>query len=113
MTDTQKPVALVQATAPREIWLQVSDEAEHSAEPFPDDAEVSWCADSVLACEVRYVRADLAQVQPTLSVAQSIAAEQADDPSLWFVATTATEAHLQHALRHLAAAVEGTLVSTP
>jgi predicted transcriptional regulator len=48
-----------------------------------------------------------------LSAAKSIAAAQADDPSLWFVATTATEAHLQHALRHLAAVVEGTLVSTP
>ena len=74
---------------------------------------ITWSRDSATVCGVPYVRADLAQVQPTLSVAQSIAAEQADDPSLWFVATTATEAHLQHALRHLAAAVEGTLVSTP
>ncbi len=65
-----------------------------------------------LAARLDKVRADLAQAPTTLSVAKSIAAEQADDPSLWFVATTATEAHLQHALRHLAAAVEGTLVSS-
>jgi hypothetical protein len=52
---------LVQATAPREIWLQVSDEDDH-AEPFPADHEgITWCQDSVLSCEVKYVRADLAQ----------------------------------------------------
>lgn len=65
-----------------------------------------------LAARLDKVLSDLAQAPTTLSVAKSIAAEQADDPSLWFVATTATEAHLQHALRHLAAAVEGTLVSS-
>ena len=56
-----QPLTLVQATAPREIWLQISDEAEHSAEPFPTDHEgITWCQDSVLTCEVKYVRADLA-----------------------------------------------------
>ena len=39
--------------------------------------------------------------------ARAIAAEQSYDPSLWFVATTVTEAHLQAAVRRLTAAVEG------
>ena len=57
-----KKLTVLQSTAPREIWLQVSDEHQDNAEPFPKDAEgVTWCQDSVLACEVRYVRADLAE----------------------------------------------------
>jgi len=56
---------LVQATAPREIWLQVSDDAEHSAEPFPTDNDgITWAKDAALMCAVPYVRADLAQAQP-------------------------------------------------
>ena len=39
--------------------------------------------------------------------ARAIAAEQAEDTGLWFVAETATEAHLQAALRRLTEAVEG------
>jgi hypothetical protein len=41
------------------------------------------------------------------SAARTIAAEQSYDTGLWFVATTVSEAHLQAALRRLAAAVEG------
>ncbi|QWL69361.1 DUF3850 domain-containing protein [Aeromonas hydrophila] len=48
-------------TAPEHIWLQVGDQTHYHSEPFPSDtSEVSWCADSVMACEVPYVRADLA-----------------------------------------------------
>lgn len=48
-------------TAPERIWLQVGDQRHYHSEPFPSDtSEVSWCADSVIACEVPYVRADLA-----------------------------------------------------
>lgn len=48
-------------TAPERIWLQVGDQSHYHSEPFPSDtSEVSWCADSVIACEVPYVRADLA-----------------------------------------------------
>lgn len=47
-------------TAPERIWLQVGDQSHYHSEPFPSDtSEVSWCADSVMACEVPYVRADL------------------------------------------------------
>jgi hypothetical protein len=41
------------------------------------------------------------------SAARAIADEQSYDAGLWFVAMTASEAHLQAALRRLTAAVEG------
>lgn len=48
-------------TAPERIWLQVGDQAHYHSEPFPrDTSEVSWCAASVVGCEVPYLRADLA-----------------------------------------------------
>ena len=47
-------------TAPERIWLQVGDQLHYHSEPFPSDtSEVSWCANSVMACEVPYVREDL------------------------------------------------------
>lgn len=54
-------------TAPKRIWLQVGDQAHYHSEPFPRDTrEVSWCADSVVGCEVQYVRADLAGNYPAV-----------------------------------------------
>lgn len=50
----------VTKTAPERIWLQVSDEATACREPFPGNDEATWCSQSVTACEVEYVRADLA-----------------------------------------------------
>lgn len=51
----------VTKTAPEKIWIQVSDEASDCREQFPQPSEdMTWCWDSVLACEVEYVRADLA-----------------------------------------------------
>ena len=48
-------------TAPERIWLQVGDQPGDSDYQFPDHHdEVTWCADSVIACKVPYVRADLA-----------------------------------------------------
>ena len=48
----------VTETAPERIWIQISDETEHCDEPFPTPNEdMTWCQDSVLACEVEYVRA--------------------------------------------------------
>lgn len=43
----------------------------------------------------------------TTAAARRIAAEQAEDDGLWFIAETASEAYLQAALRRLTAAVEG------
>jgi hypothetical protein len=49
-------------TAPERIWLQISEDEDHYNESFPHHVgeEITWCQDSVLACEVEYVRADLA-----------------------------------------------------
>jgi len=49
-------------TAPERIWLQIGDESDYLNEPFPHSAgeEITWCQDSVVAAEVAYVRADLA-----------------------------------------------------
>lgn len=56
---------LVQATAPREIWLQISDDERDNAETFPDGFDgITWSKDSATVCGVPYVRADLAQAQP-------------------------------------------------
>lgn len=53
-------VPLVVSTAPERIWLQVADDSYSATEAFPDDhAEITWCQDSVIATEVKYVRADL------------------------------------------------------
>lgn len=50
----------VTRTAPKRIWLQVSDDARDACNEFPEPSmELTWCADSVIACEVEYVRADL------------------------------------------------------
>lgn len=48
-----------------------------------------------------------AKARAAQAATRAIAAEQAEDTGLWFVATTVTEAHLQTALRRLTAAVEG------
>jgi hypothetical protein len=80
----------LQATAPRKIWLQISDNADHHAEPFPREAEITWCEDSVTACQVGYVREDLAQpatMSTTEARAQHVAiikalAELAQQPQI-------------------------------
>jgi hypothetical protein len=63
---TMSKLTPLQATAPRKIWLQISDDADHHTEPFPEDwhhnDSITWCADSVTACQVGYVREDLAAV---------------------------------------------------
>lgn len=47
-------------TAPRRIWIQVSEDKWDKNEPFPDPSEdMTWCQHSVMDCEVEYVRADL------------------------------------------------------
>lgn len=48
-------------TAPERIWLQVSDQEYDKDVDFPIDSEVTWCQDSVLDCEVAYIRDDLAE----------------------------------------------------
>lgn len=55
----------VTRTAPKRIWLQVSDDFGDHNEPFPTrdelgNREVTWCADSVGGTQIEYLRADLA-----------------------------------------------------
>ena len=50
-------------TAPKRIWLQISDDAHNADEDFPETAsdQITWCADSVMEVEVKYIRADLVE----------------------------------------------------
>lgn len=62
-------------TAPERIWLQVGDQTGDGDYPFPEHHdEVTWCADSVVACEVPYVRADLAGQWPAHAVPDALVA---------------------------------------
>jgi hypothetical protein len=84
-----------------------------AAAPLPeehdmdDDGGCPVCgADGGTSCGMP--NCGLLSAAPTVqSAARAIADEQSYDTGLWFVAQTATEAHLQAALRRLAAAVEG------
>lgn len=50
-----------QLTAPETIYLQHNDSG-YMDEPFPaDHSGTSWCDEEVFNCDVRYVRADLAE----------------------------------------------------
>lgn len=62
MIDPHASIDTVTATAPERIWLQVSDDSIDREVEFPwQHEDVTWCQDSTLACEVEYIRADLAQ----------------------------------------------------
>ena len=54
----------VTATAPREIWLRVRNDAAHCDKPFPDvhGTMVTWGRESIMACEVHYIRSDVVGV---------------------------------------------------
>lgn len=58
-----KTVPFVVQTAPRHIYLQVSDDSYSATEAFPDEAldQITWCAESVVETEVKYIRADLVE----------------------------------------------------
>jgi hypothetical protein len=85
----------------------------HPAAPVPEEhdmADDDGCpvcgADGGTSCGMP--NCGLLSAAPAVqSAAKAIAEEQSYDPSLWFVVTTVTEAHLQAALRRLTAAVEG------
>lgn len=64
---SMSPVKITETirTAPKRIWLQVSDDFGDHNEPFPTrdelgNREVTWCADSVGGTQIEYLRADLA-----------------------------------------------------
>lgn len=80
-TASAKPVQSVTVTktiltAPERIWLQVGDQSHYHSEQFPTDtSEVSWCADSVMACEVPYVREDRAFAVSSEAIARTVTSE--------------------------------------
>ena len=89
-----------------------------TVDSFPDaraalNALIDWHVATALDPEVSsdaqalIDRGAAAPVPAVQSAARSIAAEQAEDAGLWFVAETVSEAHLQAALRRLTTAVEG------
>jgi len=78
---------LVVTTAPEKIYLQVADDTFYRDETFPSDYgdNITWCADSVVDCEVEYIRADLATPAQTVDVERTFAGfrivENADVPN--------------------------------
>lgn len=80
--------------------------------------ECGSCADKVRAAAIlERLRNGLEQIiqhhvdeAVDSETALDVVLEQAEDEGLWFVAETATEAHLQRALRRLHAAVERDLL---
>lgn len=70
-------------TAPARIWLQVGDQSHYHSEPFPSDTgDVTWCADSVVGCEVPYVRADLIGRSPAVPEGWRMVQVEATDDML-------------------------------
>lgn len=57
-------MSILTDTAPRRIYLCVSDDEEHNNEPYPErypeDEAITWSTDRPVACTVAYVREDLA-----------------------------------------------------
>ncbi|HHQ4796483.1 phage N-6-adenine-methyltransferase [Aeromonas veronii] len=90
-TSSAKPAQSVTVTktiltAPERIWLQVGDQSHYHSEPFPTDtSEVSWCADSVMACEVPYVREDRAFATSREAIVRTVTSEPTllqDEPAV-------------------------------
>lgn len=52
-------MSILTESAPREVYLCISDEHEDEQQPFPHDCEVSWAEHAALSTAVRYIRADL------------------------------------------------------
>lgn len=56
-------MSILTETAPRRIYLCISDDEAHYDEPwperYPEDEEITWSVDQPVACTVEYVRADL------------------------------------------------------
>jgi hypothetical protein len=73
-----------------------------------NDASNKLIQISHLRAQLTAAQAINAQRDARLVRAEQVAADQANDDGLWFIATSATEAYLQQELRKLHAAIEGT-----
>ncbi len=72
-----------------------------------EEIKAFWAPIATEKMSIGWLIAEVERVRGELEAAKSVAAEQAEDEGLWFVAETAPEAYLQQALRRLHAAVEG------
>lgn len=56
-------MSILTETAPKRIYLCVSDDPDHYNEPYPEvypeDEAITWSTDQPVACTVEYVRSDL------------------------------------------------------
>ena len=59
-------MSILNETAPKRIWLCVSDDESDNDKPYPElyaeDAEITWSTDQPVAATVEYVRVDLPEV---------------------------------------------------
>ena len=60
-------VSVLTDTAPKRIWLCVSDDEDDYDLPYPElyaeDAEITWSTDQPVAVTVEYVRADVSEFE--------------------------------------------------
>lgn len=58
-------MTILNDTAPKRIWLCVSDDTDDYDLPYPElyaeDAEITWSTDQPVAVTIEYVRADIAE----------------------------------------------------
>lgn len=109
--------AMGMTVAEREQWHKDGEELDCRIEALgrklmerPRGGEWTCATDDDvrrLLTKVRTKEAEIERLRSTLDAAQNLIDEQADDPSLWFIAQHATEEYLQAALRRLHAAIEG------
>lgn len=59
-------MSILSDTAPKRIWLCVSDDEDDYELPYPElyaeDAEITWSADQPVAVTIEYVRNDLSEL---------------------------------------------------
>ena len=65
-------------TAPKRIWLCVSDDVDDNDTPYPElyaeDAEITWSTDQPVAVTVEYVRVDLSEIAKLRAERDALAA---------------------------------------
>lgn len=59
-------MSILSDTAPKRIWLCVSDDEDDYELPYPElyaeDAEITWSTDQPVAVTIEYVRNDLSEI---------------------------------------------------
>ena len=83
-------MSILTDTAPRTIWLCVSDDEDDNDKPYPElyaeDAEITWSTDQPVAVTVKYERSDIAdnarvendQLRADLAAARALLRKMSD-----------------------------------